>query len=178
MNNKEESIVSVFEAKRSWYELVIAAVFFSVTIAVVIFVIFINYNIHSLLTFITSMRILALIGVMSFVAGLKFSQVRNLQIDFHKNLIITRYVVGPFSYKTESKVTEFEYVSFFKVNNTCFGTNLWYVKNRHFEMYEFETKERAYQFSLDLSTKLKIDLLDATEKGNFKWIEKENSNSI
>lgn len=43
-------------------------------------------------------------------------------------------------------------------------------------MYSFENKEAAYQFALDISNKLNIDLLDATEKGNFQWIEKQDLN--
>ena len=41
-------------------------------------------------------------------------------------------------------------------------------------MFSFESKEAAYQFCLNISNKLNIDILDATEKGNFKWIEKDN----
>jgi hypothetical protein len=39
-------------------------------------------------------------------------------------------------------------------------------------MYDFEKKELAMKFGEMLSTKLNIDLLDATEKGNFKWVDK------
>lgn len=60
---------------------------------------------------------------------------------------------------------------FAAVNGFFFIFGKW---KKHYKMYDFDNKEAAYQFALDISNKLNIDLLDATEKGNFVWIEKEN----
>ena len=112
-------------------------------------------------------------GTYCLVYGFKFAATKNMLINLKTRTLISRYIIGPFSYDVKLKVTEFEYVSFFEDGYGEFGTNLWYVKTRHYKMYSFVDKESAFQFSLNLSNKLNIDLLDATEKGNFKWVEKE-----
>jgi len=40
-------------------------------------------------------------------------------------------------------------------------------------MYTYEDYESAMLFGRTVSDKLNLDLLDATEKGDFKWVEKE-----
>lgn len=165
--------VSIFEKKRSWYELVLASVFYSVFIYLLFLFIYSAFFVSSAELFIRALSFIISIGSFCVVYGLRFSATKNVLIDVDTNLIVSRYVVGPFSCDFKSKVAEFEYVSFFKNKYGSYGTNLWYVKNRHYKMYDFEDKEAAYQFALDISNKLNIDLLDATEKGNFIWIEKE-----
>jgi hypothetical protein len=39
-------------------------------------------------------------------------------------------------------------------------------------MYRFEKKEEAMNLAMITSTKLNIDVLDATVKGDFKWVDK------
>ena len=173
MEEKIQYEVSIHEKKRSWYELLLASVFYSAFIFMVILVIYYGWIEESSMIFIRASVTLLLLGTYCIVYGLKFSATKNVLIDKETNTIVTRYVVGPFSYDLKSKVTEFEYVSFFQDKLGEYGTNLWYVKNRHYKMYSFESKEAAYKFSLDVSNRLNIDLLDATEKGNFKWIEKK-----
>ena len=41
-----------------------------------------------------------------------------------------------------------------------------------FNVFNFEEFQPAFDFGLLYSNKLNIDLLDATEKGNSKWIDK------
>lgn len=174
MEEKIDFEVSIFEKKRSWYELALAAVLFSIFIYLLIYVIYSCCFDTSVVIITKRLRGLIIIGGFCIAYGLKFSMTKNMLIDLDTSIIVSRYVVGPFSYDVNSKVTEFEYVSFFKNKLDCYGTNLWYVKNKHYKMYDFDNKQAAYQFALDISNKLNIDLLDATEKGNFVWLEKEN----
>lgn len=173
MKEKTEYEVSIFEKKRSWYELLLASIFFSLIIYMFAMIIYYGFIEVSPEICIRACVTLLLCGTYCLVYGLKFSATKNLLIDLDTSLIVSRYVVGPFSYDVKSKVTTFEYVSFFQDKGGEYGTHLWYVKNRHYKMYSFANKEAAYQFSLAISNKLNIDLLDATEKGNFVWIEKK-----
>ena len=173
MKEKIEYEVAIFEKKRSWYELLLASVFYSAIIYMVTLIVYYGFIEVSTEICIRACVTLVFFGTYCFVYGLKFSATKNLLVDLDTNLIISIYIVGPFSYDVKSKVTEFEYVSFFQDKWGEYGTSLWYVKNRHYKMYSFENKDAACQFSLDISNKLNIDLLDATEKGNFKWLEKE-----
>jgi hypothetical protein len=40
-------------------------------------------------------------------------------------------------------------------------------------MYKLTEEEHALKFGAMVAQKLNIDLLDSTEKGNNKWVEKE-----
>lgn len=174
MKEVNEFEVSIFEGKRVWYELLLAAVFYSAFICMVALTVFYGFIEKSFQIFIRAFITLLICGTYSIAYGLRFSSTKNLLIDVDTNLIISRYVVGPFSYDVKSQVTEFEYVSFYEDRYGYFGINLWYIKNKHYKMYSFENKEAAYQFALNISNKLNIDLLDATQKGNFQWIERQN----
>lgn len=72
-----------------------------------------------------------------------------------------------------SKIPILEYVSVFKNSQKeIFEVNLWYKGNKHYNVFNFEEFQSAFDFALLYSNKLNIDLLDATEKGNSKWIDK------
>lgn len=164
--------ICVFEGKRSWYELLLASVFYSIFIYLLILLFYNTYFDLSLIGFLKRLASTIAIGGFCFGKGLQFSATNNMLIDLDTNTIVSRYIVGPFTYDSNTKVAEFEYVSFFKNKDDSFGTNLWYKVNRHFKMYSFENEEAARKISIEIANKLNIDLLDATEKGNPKWIDK------
>lgn len=172
MTTKTEYEVCIYEGKRKWYELVLAAVFFGISVYLLLSVLYYAFFDTSISMVIQSVYLTLGFGLYSFVNGLGFSVTKNLLIDTDTNTIVSRYMVGPFSHDVKTMANEFEYVSFFRYKNDYYGTHLWYKVNKHYKMYSFEDKFAAYQFSLEISNKLNIDLLDATEKGNSKWIDK------
>jgi hypothetical protein len=105
--------------------------------------------------------------------GIAFSITKTVLIDIDKDKLISRYTVGPFSRDVLTVVPELEYVAVFLNSKDQYEVNLWYTGNKHYKMYFFEEKESAFTFATAISNKLNIDLLDATEKGNNKWVEKE-----
>lgn len=111
---------------------------------------------------------------MSFclVGGIYFSMTKTVLIDTDKDILISRFNVGIFSRDIKSKVPELEYVSVFQADELEYQVNLWYVKNKHYKMYTFAEKDSALKFGASVALKLNIDLLDATERGNSKWIDK------
>jgi hypothetical protein len=50
--------------------------------------------------------------------------------------------------------------------------DLWYGQNKFYNMCYSEEKELAIKFAEMVASKLHIDMLDATEKGNPKWTYK------
>lgn len=172
MFRKSEYEVSIYQGKRVWYELVLASFFYGISIYLLMSVLYYAFIDQSAKMFIKSLFLTLAFGLYSLAMGLRYSIIKNTLIDSDNSIIVSRYVVGPFSYDIKSKVDKFEYVSFFEDKTGYFGTHLWYTGNRHYKMYGFEDKDSAYKFSLEISNKLNIDLLDATEKGNFKWLEK------
>jgi hypothetical protein len=99
---------------------------------------------------------------------------KTILIDIDKDKLISRYQLGPFSKDVLSAIPELEYVAIFLNAKGEFEVNLWYQGNKHYKMYQFEEKGQAFKLAIITSTKLNIDLLDATEKGNSKWIDKTN----
>jgi len=115
---------------------------------------------------------------------------KTILIDIDKNKLISRfqlgpfskdvlseipeleYVVGPFSKDVLSEIPELEYVAVFLNSKDVFEVNLWYKNNRHYQMYQFDEKAQAFNLAKLTSTKLNIELLDATVKGDFQWIDK------
>jgi hypothetical protein len=172
MEQKTGFDVAIYEGQRAWYERVLATFFFGVSVCLCLSLLYFTFIAPSYRGFILSLYETVGIGLYSFGMGLRFATTKDMLIDVDTNKIMTRYAVGVFSHEVISKVNKFEYISFYKDKDDTFNTNLWCEGNRHYKMYSFETKESAYNFSLNLSNKLKIDLLDATEKGNRIWIEK------
>lgn len=168
--NKYEIMIS--EGKRSWYEIALASFFFSVVIFLICITCYQTYVYPDYYIFIV--RICSIIGASGYLIamGLRYSLLKDILIDTDTNELVTRFRVGMISYKISSKIKEFEYVSVFKDANEYYRTLLWYTGNKHYKMYFFEEVKPAFDFALMVSNKLNIDLLDATEKGNSKWIDK------
>ena len=102
---------------------------------------------------------------------LLFTVVTDIIIDTKNNKFIRVFSIGKLTYKHKSKVPDLDYISVFKINEITFQVNLWCLNNRHYKMYEFENKEEAFTLGKTVAKKLSIELLDATEKGNFVWVD-------
>ena len=94
-------------------------------------------------------------------------------INLEKDKLISRYHLGPFSRDRVTEIPELEYVAVFFDSKERFQVNLWYKGNKHFRMCHFTKKISAMDFARYVAKRLKIDLLDATKKGDSKWIEPE-----
>lgn len=113
------------------------------------------------------------LAIFFFMAGLNFTLVITIYIDLEKEKLKTEYAVGYIKIYYHSPIPQLEYVSVFKYpNNSGFVVNLWYKGNKHFEIVDFDDFNQAFEFGFLFSNKLNLDLLDATEKGNSKWIDK------
>ena len=105
-------------------------------------------------------------------AGFNLAKTKTVLIDTNKDKLISRFSVGPFSRDVVSSVPNLEYVAVFKDAKERFQVNLWYKGNKHYNMYAFESEQSAFVFASQVAEKLKLDLLDSTVKGNFKWMER------
>lgn len=113
------------------------------------------------------------LSIYAFLGALRFSVQKTIFINNENQKLKTQFSVGNINVNYHSEIPELKYVSVFKNPNSYFiEVNLWYGKNKHFNVYNYENIDEAFNFGKLFSNKLKIDLLDATEKGNFKWIDK------
>ena len=135
--------VKIYSGTRAWYELVLAAIFYSVTIYILLdlfYTIIINFNgsstIQKLFNFLYY-------GMPCLANALFFSITKDIEIDIHSKIITSIYKVGPFYKTKKTKALQFEYISIFHDSKQNFQTNLWYKGNRFYKMYDFEKIELA-----------------------------------
>lgn len=102
---------------------------------------------------------------------------KRVYIDIEKSRFKKTLEVGPVKFGKWQTIKNYKYVSVFHKPLTngsyTFVVNLWYDKNKHFELYSKDSFSGAIQMGYDLSEHLNIDLLDATIPKDFKWIDKE-----
>lgn len=171
MEAKNEFELVVLPGNRPLWMRIIAAFFF----AIMFYYLYELIRVYWILGFcqLTSKALPGFVELICYnlSGGIAFSIVKVVLIDVDKDKLISRFCVGPFSRDIKSKVPQLEYVSVFLDSKENYEVNLWYVGNKHYRMYDFDEKEPAMKFAKMVSQKLNIDLLDATEKGNSKWIE-------
>ena len=171
LNNKE---ITISDGERPFWQTIVAAFFYTITLVLIGFFLFLIIKAdpfsrgHSkdLTSFIYGI-------VFFFMGGLNFSMVTSIFFDLEKEKMKVQYRVGPFKVNRFSEIPELKYVSVFKKEENSYLVNLWYKGNKHFEIVEFGEFDPALEFGKTFSDRLKLDLLDATEKGNSKWIENE-----
>lgn len=169
--NKKEIVIS--EGKRPFWQIIIAALLFTATLFILFYFFYALYiagNNPSLVKKITSLLHLS---VYTFLSGLSFSLVKTIYINLEKEKLKTEYSIGIIKINYHSTIPELEYVSVYKNPQTYnIEVNLWYKGNKHFNVFNFDEEKQAFEFGLQFSNKLNIDLLDATEERNFKWVDK------
>ena len=165
----------VSEGKKEWRQLGLAAVFFAISVYCVFNIVFIFFT--NEITEELCMQVGKSLAIPSFcfAAGVNFSLRKSILIDLDRDKLVSRFEIGPFSRDRISFVPELEYVAVFKDTHDFYQVNLWYRGNKHYNMYFFEDKGLAMKFGKIAALKLKIDLLDATVKGNSAWIEIEKN---
>jgi len=111
------------------------------------------------------------IALLLFVAGLGSSIVRTRYLNLEKEKLHTEFRLWFLKIDTQSSMPELEYVSVFKNEGAeIYEVNLWYEGNHHFNVDYFDEAKPAFEFATQFSEKLNLKLLDATVKGNSKWI--------
>lgn len=171
MATKNEFELIVSQGNRRLWARILAALLFTIVlfeIATLLLMLWVNGFISEILK--SCQGKMELIGL-GIAGGLHLSLTKTVLIDTDTDKLITRYHVGRFSWDSIGVVPEMEYVSTFRNGKDMFEVNLWYKGNKHYKMFVFEKKEPAMIFAEQVAQKLKIDLLDATERGNSKWIE-------
>jgi len=174
-NRQYELVVN--QGKRPFWMRLLAAIFFTIVICRLYYVALSIYQIGFDDTLAKTLPGNIKAIACCFAGGVYYSITKNILIDTDKDILISRFYVGPFSRDIKSQVPELEYVAVFLDSKGYYQVNLWYVRNRHYQMYVFEEKEPAMKFAKDVTARLHIDLLDATVKNNSVWIDLPDTDS-
>lgn len=168
--------VIISEGNRPWWQLIIAASLYT-AIFYLLFLFFSTIKFSGKTNDLKgSLSIIELI-IFLLPTALAFSVVRDFLFDLEKKKYKVEYCIGPFHIGKWTELPEIEYVSVFKqpLSNGQFRyeANLWYQRNKHFNVYESETKEPAFEMGKQLSKVLNVKLLDATVPNKYKWVDSD-----
>lgn len=108
------------------------------------------------------------------VLGFSFSVVKNVIFNLEENTYKDEYAVGPIRYGIWRTLPKIMYVSVFRQpladGSFRFEVNLWYKKNKHFNIYINNNYEITLEMGFYVATKLNVKLLDATVPNNYKYL--------
>lgn len=172
MDSKKSDKLLISSGKRKWYEIVLGSILYTIIVYLIIQMLYysILYQSFNLFIFYLIVTLKAFGFVMP--VALSLTVIKDILINTTTNKLETIYSVGPFKYKYNSVIPQLDYISVFKNGKEEYEVNLWYAKNKHYNMYTYESADGAFQFSKEIAKKLNIDLLDATVKGDFQWVDK------
>lgn len=116
-------------------------------------------------------------GVFFLITGIGLCYKRGIQIKPLTKEFKATFEIGPLVLGQWKKIPDPEYVSVFqqilKGGGYTFEVNLWYDRNKHWELYTHSDYREAFLIGFDLSEELDIDLLDATTPNDYKWVDKD-----
>tara|TARA_R110002073_G_scaffold139232_2_gene289437 strand:- start:224659 stop:225207 length:549 start_codon:yes stop_codon:yes gene_type:complete len=166
----ESKSVIISEGERPIWQKVIAALFYTFSIFFIYYFFYtFKFNVENELT----KRPAALIelAIYCFLFGFGFSSKNtkffNLKDEKYKN----QYSVGPIKVGKWKALPMLEYVSVFKNGRDVFEINVWYKRNKHFNIYNYHDEEESLETAYYIANQLNIKLLDATEKNNYKYLD-------
>ncbi|AOW20927.1 hypothetical protein [Urechidicola croceus] len=107
------------------------------------------------------------------ITALPFATTRNYIFDFQKNKFKIEYRIGHLKFGKWEALPKLEYISVYKKEDDFYELNLWYYKNKHVKIFQYSDFDDAMKEAFEFSEELNIDLLDASEKNNFSWVDKE-----
>ena len=165
-----ENEVLISPGERNILEVLLGSAFFAILLFLIIMMgynYFSDYDIYKALD--KTIHIVSFSGFL-ITMGLRFLMVKDIIINKKDNYLISRYRVGGFKKDFKSKLPNLSYIAIFKNTNYDFEANLWYGKNKHYKMYVFNGFGKALNFANIIANKLELDILDATVKGDFKWL--------
>ncbi len=168
--------IIVSESQRPLWQRIIASLFFTAAISLLVYTLYsANWNDNNLKNI--GHAINDVIYLFGF--GIAFSFHKSVYIDIHESKFRQTYEIGPIKFGQWKMISNYEYVSVFhqplEDGDKIFEVNLWYDKNKHWELYEKHDYKEAFLIGFEIADLLKIDILDATIPNNYKWIDIEAS---
>ncbi|WP_339695671.1 hypothetical protein [uncultured Marixanthomonas sp.] len=107
-----------------------------------------------------------------FSTGVTFSLVRDYHFDFEKKRYKTEKCIGPLKFGKWKDFKKLEYISIFKNGKGFYEVNLWYNRNKHFNITTLDNFQDCFDIGKSIAEKLKIDFLDAaTDPRNSIWVK-------
>ena len=166
--------IIISESARPIWQIPIAALFFSAATLIVLFALYhIGFSEKELIMFLHRIEP----SIYLITIGIGFTLTKSIHIDIENSRFRPTFNIGPINLGHGKSLKITNMLSVFhqptRGGDYIFEVNLWYDNNKHFELYEENDYKEAFLIGYELSEQLNIDLLDATEPNNFKWVDKD-----
>ncbi|MES2747588.1 MAG: hypothetical protein V4648_04370 [Bacteroidota bacterium] len=167
--NQNEILISQY--KRPAWHFILGGLFYIAAIGLTIYAFYQLYTFPEDYSYEKDLGGNLTIALFALVAGLGSSIVRTRYLNLEKEKLQTEFRLWFLKIRIQSSMPELEYVSVFKNESTeTYEVNLWYEGNHHFNVDNFDEAEPAFEYAKEFSEKLNLKVLDASVKGNSKWI--------
>ncbi len=169
----EKNDLLISQGNRPWWQIILAALFFT-GMFVFLYYFLTTFNIYNPLKKVKGSLHFLQLAIFLFAGGVSFSIVKDYHFNFKEHTYKILYCVGPVKIGRWKQFENLGYISVFKNSKNFFEINLWYNKNRHFNISTYTKVDLALLAGEELALKLKIDLLDATDPYHSKWVDNLN----
>ncbi|MCB0452819.1 MAG: hypothetical protein KDC94_07985 [Aequorivita sp.] len=169
----DKNDVYISQGNRPLWQLVIAALCFT-GMLVFLYLFFISFDFNGGEKQMKETFFLLEVAIYFFGGGITFSIVRDYHFNFNEKKYKILFCVGPVKIGSWQKFKNLEYISVYKNKKNIFEINLWHDRNRHFNLAIQNKATAALIIGKELAKKLEIELYDATDPHNPKWVDDVN----
>ena len=156
---KKQGVVKIVSQKRAWYERLLAAVFYSISIYITVLYYINNPFSFTEVYYINNIRTLSLLVIiMSFAIRYSYTVNHHFNFDFMKYRIF--YSVGPFGVGKWKNLNSLDRVSTFLNSRKECEVNIWDIKNNRYKIAVFDEVENAVEYGRNLAKNLEIKFLE------------------
>ena len=165
--------ILISQGDRPWWQRVIAAIFFT-GMFIFLYYFLTSFNIYDSGEKLKSSVTFLQMAIFLFAGGVSFSIFRDYHFNFKEKKYKILICIGPFKIGRWKRFENLEYISVFKNTKGIFEINLWYNRNKHFNLSIHSNADTALFLGKEISKRLEIELLDATNPHHSKWIDKNH----
>ncbi len=166
----EQKEILISQGNRPFWQIILAALFFT-GMLINLYFFFNTFNIYESTKKVRGSISYLEIAIFLFGGGISFSIVRDYHFNFKEKKYKILFCVGPVKIGSWKKFKNLEYISVYRNKKNFFEINLWYDRNRHFNLAIQNKADIALIIGKELAKKLKIELYDATDPHNPKWVD-------
>ena len=151
----QKRIVKIVSNKRTWYEIVLAIIFYLIALYFIIDFYVNNGFDKSEIYYQNSFRVIAELSVLLGL-GIFFSRVYVYHFDLKLNRYKSYWAVGPFGNGSWTNINKLDRVSTFLDRNGVCKVNIWDVENNKYGIASFDEVEDAVKYGRELAETLNI----------------------
>lgn len=160
----------ISQGRRPFWQTILAALFYTAAI-VVLYMFYISSSFDfGEKKLILPFQMLEL-PIILISLGVALSVVNDYIFDFENKQFRIIHNVGPISWGKWRPIKSLDYISVFQKVEGKFQINLWYNTNKHINFSVFRNYDESMIAAKQLAKKLQIDLVDASDPRDSKWIE-------